>query len=637
MKSITYTLIFTVVLSYAFSAYAQDNLILPKKHRLAIDKQTRQTDGKPGKNYWQNSSDYFIKVNVDVEKKIISGTEKIVYTNNSPDSIKTMVIRLYQDVFKKGANRNALADVNPLDIHDGVNISNLQVNRVKVDEGKIKRQGTLMFVPLSKKLAPKSKIELDIAWDFKFPQHTLIRMGTIDSTSLFVAQWYPQVSVYDDIYGWDTWSYNGMSEFYNDFSNFEVEISVPDKFTVWATGELLNMNEVLQPAIIERYRKASAAEEIVQVITPEDLKNGKVTTQTHTWRYKASDVPDFAFGVSDHYVWDVCSVVVDKSNAETLNATPEHSNRRTIVGAAYRPDAVHFTKVAEIARETVKYLSEQMPGVPYPYPYLTAFHGDFGMEYPMITNVGPDEDYGTTVYAHSHEIAHAYFPFLVGTNETKNGWLDEGLVVYMPENIQSVLSPGYNVAKNNTAAFSAYAGMEDEVALITPTHLLDPRIYFYLNYAKTEVALRMLEMQVGSDVFKKSLQTFIERWKYKHPTPADFFNTFNDVSGQNLNWFWESWYYQNGGIPDLAISNVEKKDNRYTLTIENRGDFPLPVVISFYNKDWLVRQISETPGKWKKGEKTIKINFDSPEEVTHIRLGNEIIPDANKKDNEYKF
>jgi hypothetical protein len=523
MKSAIQTLIFSFLLSLTCSVFAQETLIIPKRHKLAIDKQTRQTDGNPGKNYWQNSADYSIKVNVDVDKKIISGTERIVYYNNSPDSLKTMVIRLYQDVFKKGANRNSLVDVNPLDIHDGVNISNLSINNTKVEVAGIKRMGTLMFVPLTRKLAPKSKIELDIAWDFKFPQHTLIRMGTIDSTSLFVAQWYPQVAVYDDVYGWDTWSYNGMSEFYNDFVNFEVEITVPDKFMVWATGDLQNMNEVLQPGIIEKYRKASDTEEIVPVITADDLENGKVTTQNHIWRYNAMNVPDFAFGVSDHYVWDVTSVETLHATSEqskTLDATSQPSKRRVIVGAAYRHDAVHYTKVAEIARETVKYLSEQMPGVPYPYPYLTAFHGDFGMEYPMITNVGPDEDYGTTVYAHSHEIAHAYFPFLVGTNETKNGWLDEGLVVYMPEDIQSVLSPGYNVARNNTAAFSAYAGMEDEVALITPTHLLDPRIYFYLNYAKTEVALRMLEIQLGRDVFKECLQAFIERWKYKHPTPA---------------------------------------------------------------------------------------------------------------------
>lgn len=607
------------------SGQIQDELIIPKKNIVAFQKETRQQDGNPGKKYWQNTADYFIKVDVDVKNKRISGTERIVYYNNSPDTLKTLVIRLYQDLFKKGVNRNTIVDVNPLDIHDGVNISKVVLNTSELKPSVLKRQGTIMFVPLKQRLAPGNKAELEIAWDFKFPQHTLIRMGTIDSSSLFVAQWYPQVAVYDDVYGWDTRSYNGMAEFYNDFNNYEVDITVPDKFLVWATGEPLNLKEVLQPSYFDRYTKASASNDITPVIRTEDLQKGGITTNIRTWKYKASGVSDFAFAVSDHYVWDVTSVEVDKS-----------TKRRTIVGAAYNTDAVHFNKVAMIARESIRYLSEEMPGVPYPFPYLTAFHGDFGMEYPMITNVGPDEDFGTTVYAHSHEIAHAYFPFLVGTNETKNGWLDEGLVVFMPEKVQSELSPGYDVAKNNTAAFSAWSGMEDEVALITPTHYLDAKIYFYLNYAKTEQALRMLEIELGNDLFKKCLQAFIERWKFKHPTPVDFFNTFNDVSKQDLNWFWNAWYYQNGGIPDLAITDVKNSNKVLSISIENKGNIPIPVVISLYSNDKVVKSITETASKWQ-NNRVIKLDVESPGAITSIRLGSDIIPDAFRKDNEYKF
>ncbi|HLO91321.1 MAG TPA: M1 family metallopeptidase [Lentimicrobium sp.] len=624
------------LIALPFFSMAQSELVVPKKNAIAFVKETRQTNGNPGKNYWQNSADYNIKVIVNPVKKIISGQEKIVYSNNSPDSLKTIVIRLYQDLFKKGANRNSMVEVNPLDIHDGVNINSLAVNNKEFEQKRIKRQGTLMFIPLKEKLAPHSKIELDIAWDFRFPQHTLIRMGAIDSTSWFVAQWYPQVAVYDDVYGWDLHSYNGMAEFYNDFSNFEVEITVPKNFVVWATGEPVNLEEVLQPGIYERYKKTAISSDIIHVITREDLEknntrtgsnpNGVITTDVNTWKYRATNVADFAFGLSDHYLWDIASVEVDKA-----------TGRKTIVGAAYNQNAVHYDKVAEIARETVRFLSEEVPGVPYPFPYVTAFDGDFGMEYPMITNVGPDEDYGTTVYAQSHEIAHAYFPFLVGTNETKNGWLDEGLVVFMPEKIQSRLSPGYNVPKNNTAAFSAYAGMEDEVALITPTFYLDPKIYFYLNYAKTEQALRMLQMELGDDLFSKCLRIFIERWQYKHPTPIDFFNTFNDVASQDLTWFWQAWYYQAGGIPDLALTNVQHQGNKLNLVVRNNGDIPLPTVVSFFNNDKLLKTIIEPAGKWRNSPDGIKVSYESTEPVTQILLGSEIIPDANRKDNEVKF
>jgi hypothetical protein len=593
---------------------------------MAFDKQTRQKDGNPGKNYWQNTSDYYIKARVDVNNKRLSGHEKITYYNNSPDSLKSLVIRLYQDVFKKGGNRNSMVEVNPLDIHDGVNIETLKVNNTNVDSTLVKRQGTNMIIRLAKPISPLSKTEVEIAWNFKFPEHTLIRMGTIDSTSMFVAQWYPQIAVYDDIYGWDTRSYNGMSEFYNDFANFEVEITVPEKFMVWATGELINMNEVLQPEYITRYKNASESNEVVHVITEADLKNGKITTSNNVWKYKASNVSDFAFGTSDHYLWDVTSVEVDKE-----------TKRRTIVGAAYNKNAIHYDKVIGIASETVKYLSEEMPGVPYPFPYITAFHGDFGMEYPMITNVGPDPDFGTTVYAHSHEIAHAYFPFYVGTNETKNGWLDEGLVVFMPEKIQTILSPGFDIAKANTAGFSYYAGMEDEPALITATHYLDSKVYFILNYAKTEQALRMLEIELGKDLFKKCLLAFMDRWKYKHPTPIDYFNTFNDISKQDLNWYWNAWYYQTSGIPDLAIVDVSKKGEEVTITIENKGDIPLPSELSFYNNEKLVKTITEPAKRWLNNQKQIKVTVDISEPITNIVLSSDIIPDSNRKDNQYKF
>lgn len=621
------TLLFIFVLT--LTSQAQEKLIVPKAFKQAVAKQTRQNNGEPGANYWQNTSDYNIKVLVNVKNKTLSGTEKITYSNNSPDSLSVLVIRLYQDLFKKGMNRNSIVDVNPLDITNGVNINRLAVGGLEVDltnGNSAKRNGTLLYIPLKEKLAPQQKIELDIAWDFHIPEYTLIRMGTIDSTSLFIGQWYPQMAVYDDLYGWDTHSYNGMAEFYNDFCNFEVEISVPDKFMVWATGEPQNLAEVLQKEYYEKYLQASSSDNIEHVITNEDLQKGRITTNYHTWKYKASNVSDFAFGISDHYLWDVSSVEVDKV-----------SQRRTIVGVAYNKNAKHFDKVAFIAKETIKSLSEDMPGIPFPFPYLTVYNGDFGMEYPMITNVGADEGYDMTIYANSHEIVHGYFPFYVGTNETKNGWLDEGLVVFMPETMQTKLSPSLDIPRYNTKVFSFYSGREGEPAVITPTHYLDAKIYFYLNYSKTDQALRMLEMHLGKDVFKSCLQRFIERWKYKHPTPIDFFNTFSNLSKQNLNWFWQAWYFQSGGMPDLAISNVSVNNKQVNITITNKGDLPIPVSLQVYNNENLIETITKPATVWLNNKNEITLTLKQPQLITNIKLGNDLIPDANPKDNEYSL
>ncbi len=580
VKFVSIVLLFVAMNSYSI---AQERIVIPKAVTGAYDKLTRQTDGRPGKMYWQNRAVYDIRVNIDVKNKIISGHETISYLNNSPDSLSKIVVRLYQDIFKKGANRNSIVNVNPSDINEGVRINDLRVTGESVNpvnSSRINRSGTIMTVKLTKKLAPGEKAELEIGWEFDFPANTLIRMGTIDSSSLFVGQWYPQIAVYDDVYGWDTRSYNGMAEFYNDFSDFSVEISVPEGFMVWATGELLNMSEVLHPHYCDLYNKAIQSEKVTNVITEKDLEKGEITTEKNTWKYKAENVTDFAFGLSDHYLWDVCSVEVDKKN-----------KRRTIVGVAYNAKSPNFNKVAEIARESVRSLSLDSPGVPYPFPYITVYNGDFGMEYPMITNVGAETDFGMTVYANSHEIAHAYFPFYVGTNETKNGWIDEGLTVLLPEKMQNDLEPTLDIKIHNTKSFSAYSGMEDEPALIVCKGLLaygfplDPKVYFYLNYAKTEQALRMLELELGSETFRKCLLQFMDRWKYKHPTPYDYFNTFNDVSGRDLDWFWLAWYYRQGGIPDLSIKSAKIKNYIINIIIENKGTLPMPLIISLYDND----------------------------------------------------
>ncbi len=626
MKNIL--LVFSAILIFNVNSKAQETLIVPKENKNAFENKTRQIDGNPGVNYWQNTSTYSIKVSVDAKSGVLKGEEKITYYNNSPDSLTKIVIRLYQDIFKKGANRNSIVTVDPRDVNNGVNISSVKINNtsLSIDDtnSKVRRKGTLLIIRLNEKLAPQKNIKLQIAWDFIIPKYTLIRMGTIDSTSLFIGQWYPQIAVYDDVYGWDTRSYNGLAEFYNDFADFEVEITVPDNFMVWATGEPKNLAEVLQPQFYNKYIKASESNEIVNVITEDDLKVGNITTSVNTWKYSAANVSDFAFGISDHYLWDVTSVVVDKK-----------TNKKTIVGVAYNKNSIHFDKVAEISRETIKSLSEDMPGIPYPFQYLTVYNGDFGMEYPMITNVGADKDYGMTVYANSHEIAHAYFPFYVGTNETKNGWLDEGLVVFMPEKLQKKLVPEMDIAYNNTRAFSYYSGLEDEPAVITPTHYLDANIYFYLNYAKTDQALRLLEIHLGEELFKNCLQTFMERWKYKHPTPIDFFQTFNDVSKQNLNWFWQAWYFQSGGVPDLAISSVNKNDNKIEITISNNGNLPIPVALYLYNNKKLVDTIFKPASVWRNNNTKIKITFNSTEIITNLKLGNNQIPDSTPNDNSY--
>ncbi len=623
------------------SVFAQD-LFVNKEIQKAYSAETRSKDGKPGKNYWQNSSDYKIQAKVFPKTGILEGQEFITYYNNSPDTLKRIVVRLYQDLFKKG-NRRTL-EVNPADLTDGVDIRSVKIRDRELigkDKGNYiirggvnvnasipgYEGGTNMYITLPEALAPKSSLKIAIEWSFKIPSKTQIRMGTYDSTSFFLGQWYPQMAVCDDVDGWDTHDYNGLAEFYNDFSNYEVEVSVPANFIVWATGALSNPEELLNEPYLTKYKNAHNSAETVTIAKSEDYKNGKITKQNtwNVWKYKASKVSDFSFALSNHYIWEACNVDVDKANG-----------KKVFLQTAYNNEHADYKEVTDIARKTILFLSVKKPGVAFPFPCMTVFDGADGMEYPMMTNVGSCTERGETVYAQSHEITHTYFPFYVGINETKYGWMDESMAVFLPEEIQKEIEPTKDVAPYTTYIYSYFGGREFEPPVITPTNYLTKDIYFILNYGKAEQILRLLEMQTGKEIFAICLKEFINRWQYKHPTPYDFFNTFNNVSGQNLNWFWKAWYFEQG-IPDLSITSASYKDGECSVTIKNTGGLPLPILLQFTLQDGSKVEYDVPADTWKDGKKETLITKEIKLPVTEIKLGNREIPDANSLDNKYKI
>ncbi|HPI29793.1 MAG TPA: M1 family metallopeptidase [Bacteroidales bacterium] len=613
---------------YAETVSAQESLFLSKEIAQAIRSGTRTTDGNPGKKYWQNTADYKIKVKFFPETGYVEGQEEITYYNNSPDTLKTLVIRLYQDLFKKGAARTL--DVYPVDLTDGVLIKQVMNNgrtiSAKAEDNRITRRGTNMYVTLNDPLNTKASTKITIDWSFRMPSKTQIRMGTYDSTSFFIGQWYPQIAVYDDISGWDTRDYTGLAEFYNDFGNFDVEISVPGKYVVWATGNLVNPGDLLNEPYLAKYREALSSSETVTIALPDDYNKGNVTKQGawNTWKYKADNVSDFAFALSDHFVWEGCSIEAGTGG------------RKVFIQTAYNAKHSDYKEVIAIARKTILFLSEKLPGVPYPFPCMSIFDGADGMEYPMMTNVGSSEDRGDVVYAHSHEITHTYFPFYVGTNETKYGWMDESMAVFLPEALQKEIEPTKDVASYTTHVYSYYGGREFEPAVMTPTYYLTPEIYFILNYGKAEQILRLLEIQLGKDVFSKCLKGFMDSWKYKHPTPYDFFNCFNQISGQDLTWFWKPWYFEQG-FPDLTISSATYEAGKCTVEIKNSGTLPLPVYLLFDTENGEKIRYDLPADTWKDGKNITIVTLEIKQKVTKITLGNSQVPDGNPSDNNFKI
>jgi hypothetical protein len=585
----------------------------------AYQKTTRSPDGKPGAAYWQNHSEYQIRARLDPATRRLTGTEKVVYHNESPDGLTQMVIRLYPDIFRKDAVRDEVID--PVDINEtGVEVGRVVVNGEELTGKKLQRRGTNLFLTVPR-IESKAQATLEIDWAYTLPAKTHIREGTYFNTSFMVAYWYPQIAVYDDIDGWDRLDYKGPQEFYNDFSNFDVEITMPASHLVWATGVWQNPDEILSPTFLERYQRAQTAEGVVNVVTALDRERGGITQNkpTHTYRFRAEKVPDFVFAASDTYLWDMGSVV------------PE-AGRRTAVSAVYHPSAWDFRNIVAYSQQAIRYFSTQLPGIPYPYPNLTVFNGHGGMEFPMFVNDGsfPDEEAAEVV---AHEIAHTYFPFYMGINERKYAWMDEGWAQFLPNDIEfSVKGKPFRPQQNNAQYYAYFAGRASDMPMMVPSDQLSGQSYTFASYFRPSQAYSFLRDMLGDDKFKATLQGYMARWNGKHPTPYDFFFSFNDLAGEDLSWYWRPWFFEKG-YPDLALGTVTvDKKNRLRARIDQKGTLPLPIRLRVTLADGSVEEVRETARVWQTGKAhTLERSFSQP--VRKVELGSLMVPDINRKNN----
>ena len=596
---------------------AQSELHIPKEIQKAYKNETRSKDGKPGSKYWQNNVTYDIDVVVTPETRAIDGKETVVFKNNSPDELPTIVIRLYYDVFKKG-NARGMA-VNEEDIGEGVNIKDLTVNGEKYEmtnRDMVQRSGTNLIITLTEPLKSGSEVTLGFQWEQKVPL-TVRRTGAIDSTSFFVAYWYPQVAVYDDIFGWDRINYTFDTEFYNNLANFDVNITAPDNFLVWATGTLENSSAVLPSKIHERYLRAKTSTELVKVVTKEDLSN--LELKSNTWNYKATEVSDFAFAMSDHFLWDALSQKVSGNDVLISTAYP----------MAKEED---YEEVTLVQQKTMKHFSEDIPGVPYPYPSFTTFIGlrGGGMEFPMMANNdGPGK--GVTI----HEMFHTYFPMYVRINERRFAWMDEGWADF----ITALVTHKYFSDEDNTASFysSFKFGMQSTIGTIGDLPTVTSSQYMGNNYGYHSYALpgftyALLYQHLGEEKFLEVFREYIRRWAKKSPTPYDFFYTFEDVSGEDLNWLWESWYFKMG-YPDVAIESYKNGK----LVVKRLGDRPVPVSVN-------VKYQTKINGKsktystiigssaWQDDNTSLSIRIPNEKQVESFALNSDF-PDFNELDN----
>ena len=611
-------------LAVVTTAQAQD-LYKPRDVKKAFAAGTRSNDGKPGNAYWQNKGRYTINIKATPPARTIYGTEDITYINNSPTNLTQLLLKLFMNVHKTGAPRASGAGKE--DLTNGVIIDSVLVGgqKVRVNPNAF----TNLMVALPKPLQSKDSVQLSIAWHFDLsPEEG--REGVIDSTTFFLAYFYPRIAVYDDYRGWDATPYTGPLEFYNDFNDYVLNVRVPKNYVVWATGTLTNAGDVMQPAIANRYKQSLTDNNIIKIVSPQDIAAKAVTANNafNTWQFTSANIPDVAVGFSDHYVWDGGSVLVDAK-----------TGRRTSVQAAYNDTANDFHHMVRFGKESLHWLANSWPGIPYPYEKTVVFQGYAGMEYPMMAN---DETYADTTFSKfvaMHELAHTYMPFYMGINETRYGFMDEGWVTAF-EYLFNLETMGKEKADQffrmfRVQGWTADPAQEQDMPIITAGTNLTGGGLGNNIYGKPALGYLALKELLGDAMFKKALHEYMARWNGKHPIPWDFFNTFNDATGQNLNWFWNSWFFSHNYI-DLSLKEIKTASGTTTVSITNEGGMPVPFDVVVTYEDGTTERFRQTPAVWQKNGKAVSIPVKTKKAVASVKLDGGIFMDAAPKDNEWK-
>jgi hypothetical protein len=624
MKKLFLMLMMVAVCGFTLQA---QQLFLTTNIQDAYKKSTRNESGAPGINYWQNRGDYDMKIKFEPATNILSGEETIAYYNNSPDSLKKLIIRLYPDFYKKGVQRGTMFDeVKEKDLNDGVTIDTLMIGDETInvaDTKKAVHNNTNLIVTPANVVMPHSKLNLVVKWHYTVNTGSQVRTGMVDSGSYFIAYFFPRLAVYDDIDGWDDWSYNGTQEFYNDFGNFNVEISLPKEYVVWATGLRQNAADNFSNAILQKLQQADVSDKIVHVIDSTDYINKDVFSNNATsiWKFKADTVTDFAFAFSNHYLWDASSVITDSL-----------TNKRTLASAAFNPIHKDYFDVASQAHQSVYYMSHYYPHVPFPFPAITVFDGTDQMEYPMMVNDNPTSTHKDAVQLTSHEIFHSYFPFYMGINETQYAWMDEGWATIG----ESVISPKMGEPEDegifSKTRYEKTSGTDKDVPLITNSKLYQDAAYLANSYGKGGLCYWVLQDMLGDSLYFKALHQYINNWHGKHPEPYDFFYSFNTATGKNLNWFWQKWFFDRV-YPDLSITKVEQNNGIDKITITNEGGLPVPVYITISFMNGTNKIVHYGADVWKNDKKEIVITEKVSSKIKGIKLGNDFTPDKYEEDN----
>jgi hypothetical protein len=612
----------------------------------AVERGTRTRTGRPGSSNWVQHARYAIDASLDVASNRVSGRERVVYLNNSPDTLRRLAVYLRQNAFAAGNPRNQTAFITggvtlgrvvvnggEIAAHStGVNV--VPITSIANQKGPSSTgytvDGTVMWIPLDTPLLPRDSVHLEFAWSYVPPPSPSDGRQGREEHLYYMGYWYPQVAVYDDVNGWVADPYLLQAEFYMDPADYDVRLTVPHGWTVGATGVLDNAAEVLSPETRARLAEARRTGKVITIVEPGATADAAFagTGTTATWHWTATNVRDFSWTTSDRDVWDATRALVGVHDTVDINSF----YRRTDAAHAWALGGARFT------RDAIEQLSKYL--WPYPWPAMTSVEGVLdsgGMEYPMMTLMQPWADTLGLAGDLMHETGHMWFPMQVGSSETRYPWMDEGFTQYdVAQGMRALYGeprtggrPGDSEPGQRELYLNA-ARLGYDMPLMLPGDQYPPALYFIMYYDKTAQVLAALRGMLGEETFHRAFREYGRRWTGRHPYPYDFFNTMSEVSGKDLGWFFTTWLYEPWPL-DQAIASVTTHGSSTAITLEDRGLAPMPVKLAVTRSDGSVQQVEVPVSVWLGGARKYVVHVAARPAVTKVEIDpQQLFPDVNR-------
>lgn len=598
----------------------------------------RSASGEPGPKYWQNKADYSIQCTLSPETHSVSGEVTITYTNNSPDNLAFLWLQMDQNIYRSDSRGTATTTQSGGRWANAEFTEGYQIKEIKVlgeNDGYVPEKvvnDTRMQVWLKEKLSTGKKVSIRIRYQFSIPEYGTDRMGRVNTRNGWiyeVAQWFPRLCVYDDIQGWNTLPYVGQGEFYLEYGDIEYSVTAPSDMIIAGSGELTNPQDCLTEEQWKRWQEARQSDKTVTLRGEKEVKDRKSrpAKPNCTWNFKIQNTRDVAWAASKAFVWDAAKINLPSGKpCMAMSVYPAESIKKD-----------GWQRSTEFVKGSIEHYSSKW--FEFPYPMAVNVAGIVGgMEYPGIVfcsyRAAGAGLWGVT----DHEFGHTWFPMIVGSNERKYAWMDEGFNTFINGLSGEAFNHGEYAGQDELNEELAKYMFNDKMdPLFTTPDVIAQTNLGFAAYYKPSVMLNALRNSVlGKERFDMAFREYVARWAFKHPTPWDFFHTMENVSGEDLGWFWRAWVLNNWKL-DIGLKDIKYPKNdtakNASITIENLEQMAMPVTVLVKETNGKEHKINLPVEIWQRSGK-YSFTVPSSSRISEVIIDpDKLLPDVNRKNN----